>query len=75
MRSIDCDGMGAHHIAFCGDCNALHQLYSNILEENTASLRLFESVGFQNVGQKKEWRFFNGSYKNEYLLQYINHVL
>ena len=54
---------------------ALHQLYSNILEENTASLRLFESVGFQNVGQKKEWRFFNGSYKNEYLLQYINHVL
>ncbi|MDC0629046.1 GNAT family N-acetyltransferase [Flavobacteriaceae bacterium] len=54
---------------------ALHQLYSNILEENTASLRLFESVGFQNVGQKKEWRFFNGSYKSEYLLQYINHVL
>ena len=54
---------------------ALHQLYSNILEENTASLRLFESVGFQNIGQKKEWRFFNGSYKNEYLLQYINHVL
>ena len=53
---------------------ALHQLYSNILEENTASLRLFESVGFEKVGLKKKWRFYKGRYKNEYLFQFINHV-
>ena len=53
----------------------LHQLYSNVLEDNTASVRLFESVGFENVGLKKEWRFYNGCYKNEYLFQFINHVL
>ena len=53
----------------------LHQLYSNVLEDNTASIRLFESVGFENVGFKKEWRYFNGCYKNEYLFQFINHVL
>ena len=31
----------------------LYQLYSNILEGNTASIRLFESVGFEKVGLKK----------------------
>ncbi len=53
----------------------LHQIYSNVLEDNTASIGLFESVGFENIGLKKEWRFYNGSYKNEYLFQFINHVL
>ncbi|MDC1324828.1 GNAT family N-acetyltransferase [Flavobacteriaceae bacterium] len=53
----------------------LHQLYSNVLEDNIASVGLFESVGFVNVGLKKEWRFYNGCYKNEYLFQFINHVL
>ena len=52
----------------------LYQLYSNVLEGNTASIRLFESVGFEKVGLKKKWRFFKGRYKNEYLFQFINHV-
>ena len=54
---------------------SLHQLYSNILEGNSASIRLFESVGFEKVGLKKNWRFYKGRYKNEYLFQFINHVL
>ena len=52
----------------------LYQLYSNVLEDNIASIRLFESVGFQKVGLKKKWRFYKGRYKNEYLFQFINHV-
>jgi len=53
----------------------LHQLYSNVLEDNSVSIRLFESVGFEKVGLKKKWRFFKGRYKNEYLFHFINHVL
>ena len=53
----------------------LHQLYGNILEDNSASINLFESVGFEKVGIKKEWRFYKEQYKNEYLFQLINHVL
>lgn len=53
----------------------LHQLYSNVLEDNNESIRLFESVGFEKVGLKKMWRFYKGRYKNEYLFQFINHVL
>ena len=52
----------------------LFQLYSNVLEDNIASIRLFESVGFEKVGLKKKWRFYKGRYKNEYLFQFINHV-
>ena len=52
----------------------LHQLYSNVLEDNSVSIRLFESAGFEKVGLKKKWRFYKGRYKNEYLFQFINHV-
>ena len=56
----------------------LHQLYANILEDNTASIQLFSSVGFEQVGVKKDWRRVSGggdsfreSYKNEILFQYL----
>jgi len=52
----------------------LQQLYSNVLEDNSASIGLFESLGFEKVGLKKKWRFYKGSYKNEYLFQFINYV-
>lgn len=50
----------------------LHQLYCNISEGNTASIKLFSNQGFQEVGLKKDWSYFNGSFKNEYLYQLIN---
>ena len=53
----------------------LHQVYSNVLEDNNASICLFESVGFEKIGLKKDWRLYEGRYKNEYLFQLINHVL
>lgn len=50
----------------------LRQLYCNIAENNSASLSLFESKGFEKVGLKKDWNYTNEGYKNEYLLQLIN---
>ena len=49
----------------------LHQLYCNISEENEASIKLFTNQGFQKIGLKKDWTFFKGTYKNEYLFQLI----
>ncbi|WP_299229552.1 GNAT family N-acetyltransferase [uncultured Psychroserpens sp.] len=56
---------------YCNSHLDLHQLYCNISEDNTISLKLFESLGFITVGIKKEWNYVNGLYKNEYLLQRI----
>jgi diamine N-acetyltransferase len=50
----------------------LHQLYCNISEENEASIKLFEKLGFVKIGLKKDWNFDNEAYKNEYLYQLIN---
>ena len=49
----------------------LHQLFCNISEENTASIKLFTAIGFKKVGLKRDWNFINGGYKNEYLFQLI----
>ena len=49
----------------------LHQLYCNISEENTVSIKLFTNQGFKQIGLKKDWNYVNGSYKNEYLFQLI----
>ncbi len=52
----------------------LHQIYANIMAHNTPSIKLFTKLGFKEVGVKKEWRFVNGTYKDEILYQLINHV-
>mgnify|MGYP000510054476 FL=1 len=49
----------------------LKQLYANILEDNKTSIHLFEKLGFQLVGVKKDWIYSNGTYKNELLYQKI----
>lgn len=49
----------------------LHQLYCNISEDNHASIKLFEACGFIKAGLKKDWNFYNGTFKNEYLFQRI----
>lgn len=50
----------------------LRQLYANVGEANNASLHLFEKLGFEQVGIKKDWILSGGSFKNEILLQKIN---
>lgn len=50
----------------------LHQLYSNVLLDNKASLELFKKKHFKQIGVKKEWIRVNNSWMDEYLLQLIN---
>lgn len=50
----------------------LNQIYANIDVDNTASLKLFMKLGFQEVGIKKQWNLVNGVYKDEILLQKMN---
>jgi diamine N-acetyltransferase len=50
----------------------LHQLYANIDPNNSASLQLFTTFGFQNIGIKKQWNLVDGNYQDEGLFQLIN---
>ena len=50
----------------------LHQVYVNISSDNAISIELFEKLGFEIVGNKQEWLYYNGKYKDELLLQLIN---
>lgn len=50
----------------------LHQLYANILEDNQASIHLFEKLGFEKIGIKREWVRSNYGFKNEAMYQKIN---
>jgi len=47
----------------------LHSLYANIAEENSASLKVFESCEFRRIAEKKEWNFYEGRFHDEYLYQ------
>ena len=50
----------------------LHQLYANILEDNETSIHLFQKMGFEEIGVKKEWVRTNQGFKNEIMYQKIN---
>lgn len=50
----------------------LRQVYANVIQENTASLHLFEKMDFEKVGVKKDWIFSEGRYKDEILFQKLN---
>ncbi len=50
----------------------LHQVYSNITEDNLKSISLFEKQGFKKIGVKKDWIYSNKTFKNELLYQLIN---
>ena len=49
----------------------LHQLYANIGTENTASLALFTTFGFEKIGVKKDWNFIHNAFHDEALFQLI----
>jgi len=50
----------------------IHQMYANIAEDNEASIHLFEKMGFQRAGVKRDWIHAAGTYKNELFYQYFN---
>ncbi|MAL59439.1 MAG: GNAT family N-acetyltransferase [Flavobacteriaceae bacterium] len=50
----------------------VHQLYANITSDNKKSIHLFEKLGFKKSGEKKDWIFSEGRFKNELLYQLIH---
>ncbi len=56
---------------YCLKILGVHQIYANVLENNTASISLFKKLNFTQSAVKKDWVLDNNTYKNEYLFQYI----
>ncbi|QSS96748.1 GNAT family N-acetyltransferase [Psychroflexus sp. ALD_RP9] len=52
----------------------LHQVYVTINSENINSIKLFELLGFQLIGEQKDWNYSKGHYYSQYFYQKINHV-
>ncbi len=59
-------------IDYCFELLGIHQLYCNISEDNTASIRLFEDVGFIITGRKLAWNKQGNTWKDELIFQKIN---
>ncbi|WP_439152650.1 GNAT family N-acetyltransferase [Winogradskyella sp.] len=59
-------------VNYCFETLHLHQVYANISETNSASLKLFEGSGFKKIGLKKDWSFDGKTFTDEYILQRIN---
>ena len=50
----------------------LHQIYCNISESNSPSLKLFKNAKFEIIGNKKDCNKTVNGFENEYILQLIN---
>ncbi len=59
-------------IDYCFRTLQLHQLYCNILSNNSESIDLFKKMGFTESGMKKEWVKTTDGYLDEYMFQLIN---
>jgi diamine N-acetyltransferase len=59
-------------IDYCFKTLQLHQLYCNILSNNSESIDLFKKQGFIETGVKKEWINTSDGYLDEHLFQLIN---
>jgi diamine N-acetyltransferase len=51
---------------------SLHQLWANIQQANTQSVKLFKSNGFELSGVKKEWNLYDGKWLDEGFYQLFN---
>lgn len=49
----------------------IRNFYANIQSDNEKSVRLFESLDFIKVGEKKDWYIFPDEVLNEYIYQRI----
>jgi diamine N-acetyltransferase len=58
-------------IAYCFNKLNINQLYVNIETENKISLHLFEKLGFQICGTRKEWLRTDTGWMDEVMLQLI----
>ena len=58
-------------VAYAKDTLDCHQIVATITEDNSESMRLFESAGFKRTGVREDWVFEKGVYKGEYFYQRI----
>jgi diamine N-acetyltransferase len=49
----------------------MNTLYANIAIENNKSIMLFCSVGYSEIGLKKNWNFYGDTFNDETLYQKI----
>ncbi|WP_432411474.1 GNAT family N-acetyltransferase [Rasiella sp. SM2506] len=49
----------------------VHQLYANIIADNTRSIVLFEKAGYKKAGQKKDWMVSENGFKDELFYQLL----
>ena len=59
-------------IHYCFKVLNLHQIFANIISDNKQSIALFSGFNFKKIGEKKDWLFFNGAFKDEFIFQLIN---
>ena len=59
-------------IEYAFDMIKVHQLFCHIQTKNTGSVKLFEGLGFEITGTKKDWSMNNGEWENQHFLQLIN---
>lgn len=59
-------------IQYCFKTLQLHQLYCNILTNNTVSIELFKKHGFVQIGIKKDWIQTDNGYLDEFMFQLLN---
>jgi len=52
----------------------VHQLFANITSNNKKSIKLFKKLNFKKVGIKKDWMYFNSTFKDEILFQLIKNT-
>lgn len=58
-------------IEYCFKQLDLHQIYCNILSDNQESIALFQSLGFNQCGHKKDWIWDGTNFKDELIFQFI----
>ncbi len=52
----------------------IHQVYAGITDDNKGSIALFEKLGFEKCGIKKDWIYSEGKYKNECMYQLFSNL-
>jgi diamine N-acetyltransferase len=58
-------------VTYCFTTLQLHQLFCNILSNNTESINLFEKHGFIRTGIKKDWILSGDGYVDVYFYQLV----
>lgn len=58
-------------LEYCKTMLECHQVYCNVLESNSISLRLFSNFGFETAGVKKDWIRIGSEMHDEIMLQLI----